>query len=65
MGRQGQQDQATEAAAKALPYADLTDSGFRYHPDVGLVGARYDNLKRERPDGNDFGLHAHAVSTRF
>ncbi len=44
---QGQRDQATEAAAKALPYADLTDSGFRYHPDVGLVGARYDNLRNE------------------
>lgn len=44
---QGQQDQAREAAAKALPYADVTDSGFRYHPDVGLVGARYDDLKHE------------------
>jgi len=44
---QGQRDEATEAAAKALSWADVTDSGFVYHPNAGLVGARYDNLKHE------------------
>jgi tetratricopeptide (TPR) repeat protein len=44
---QGQRDDATEAAAKALSYAGVTDSGFVYHPNVGRVGARYDNLKHE------------------
>ncbi len=44
---QGQRDEAREAAANALSYADVRDSGFRYHPDAGIVGARYDELKRE------------------
>ena len=42
---QGLRDDAAKSAAKALEFADLTDSGFRYHPDVGLVGSRYDDLK--------------------
>jgi tetratricopeptide (TPR) repeat protein len=42
---QGLRDDAAKSAAKALEFADLTDSGFRYHPDVGLVGSHYDDLK--------------------
>ena len=44
---QGLRDHAAKSAAKALEAADLTDSGFRYHPGVGLVGARYDELKHK------------------
>jgi tetratricopeptide (TPR) repeat protein len=44
---QGHDDDATEAAAKALSCADVTHSGFVHHPSVGLVGAHYDNLKHE------------------
>ena len=43
----GVRDYATESAAKALEFADLTDSGFRYHPRVGLVGSNYDSIKDE------------------
>lgn len=41
----GLRDQAAECAAKALRFANLTQSGFRHHPEVGLVGSDYDNLK--------------------
>jgi hypothetical protein len=44
---QGQRKHATETASKALEFAALTGSGFRHHPDIGLVGARYDELKHE------------------
>ena len=44
---QGLGDHAAEGAAKALQFAELTHSGFRYHPDVGLVGSEYDSLKKE------------------
>jgi hypothetical protein len=44
---QGQSKHASETAAKALEFSGLTHSGFRYHDDVGLVGARYDELKYE------------------
>lgn len=44
---QGQSKHAAETAAKALEFAALTRSGFRYHPHIGLVGARYDELKQE------------------
>jgi tetratricopeptide (TPR) repeat protein len=43
----GQHKHAAETAAKALEFAALTHSGFRYHADVGLVEARYDGLKHE------------------
>jgi tetratricopeptide (TPR) repeat protein len=43
----GQGKHATETAAKALEFAALTHSGFRYHADVGLVGAQHDELKHE------------------
>jgi len=44
---QGLNDHAAEAAAKALQFAELNHSGFRYHPDVGLVGSQYDSLKNK------------------
>ena len=42
---QGLRDNAAKSAAKALEFADVTDSGFRYHPGVGLVGSHYGDLK--------------------
>ena len=36
---------AKEAACKALEWSEAKHSGFRYHPQVGLVGAEYDSLK--------------------
>jgi tetratricopeptide (TPR) repeat protein len=42
---QGQRTVAQEHSAKALQLAELTRSGFRYHPDVGLVGSEYEKLK--------------------
>jgi tetratricopeptide (TPR) repeat protein len=44
---QGLGDHAAEGATKALQFAELMHSGFRYHPDVGLVGSDYDTLKKE------------------
>jgi len=38
---------AAECATRALQFADMAKSGFRYHPDVGLVGKEEDNLKDE------------------
>lgn len=42
---QGLRQDAAECAAKALQFAEMPHSGFRYHPDVGLVGSQYDRLK--------------------
>lgn len=42
----GQRKHAAETAAKALEFAGVSRSGFRYHDDVGLVGERYDELKK-------------------
>jgi tetratricopeptide (TPR) repeat protein len=42
---QGLHDYAAKSAAKALEFAEVTDSGFRYHPGVGLVGSHYGDLK--------------------
>jgi len=44
---QGLRDYAANSAAKALEFADVTDSGFQYHPGVGLVGEGYDELKHK------------------
>lgn len=44
---QGLNDYAAEAAAKSLQFAELNHSGFRYHPDVGLVASQYDSLKNK------------------
>jgi len=43
----GARDYAAESAAKALEFADLNHSGFRYHPGIGLVGSNYATLKKE------------------
>lgn len=42
---QGQCTMAQEYSTKALHFAELTRSGFRYHPDVGLVGTQHEKLK--------------------
>ncbi len=42
---QGQRTIAQECSTKALHFAELTHSGFRYHPDVGLVGTEHEKLK--------------------
>jgi len=44
---QGLRDYAEESANQALKFANLSHSGFRHHPDVGLVGSDYDRLKKE------------------
>lgn len=44
---QGLGDHGGEGATKALQFAEMMHSGFRYHPDVGLVGSDYDSLKEE------------------
>ena len=44
---QGLRDHAAESAAKALHFAELMHSGFRYHPNVGLVGSDYDSLRKD------------------
>jgi tetratricopeptide (TPR) repeat protein len=43
----GQGKHAAEAAARALEFAGMGHSGSRYHTDVGLVGAQYNELKDE------------------
>lgn len=42
---QGQRTIAQEYSTKALHFTELTHSGFRYHPDVGLVGTQQEKLK--------------------
>jgi tetratricopeptide (TPR) repeat protein len=42
---QGQRTVAQEYSTKALQFAELTRSEFRYHPDVGLVGTQHETLK--------------------
>ena len=42
-----QRKHAAETAAKALEFAAMTHSGFRYHAGGGLVGTRHEELKRE------------------
>jgi tetratricopeptide (TPR) repeat protein len=42
---QGQRPAAKNHAIKALESAELMHSGFRYHPNVGLVGTQHDELK--------------------
>jgi tetratricopeptide (TPR) repeat protein len=44
---QGRREDAAGCAAKALEFADMTRSGFRYHRKVGLVGSQYDSLKEK------------------
>jgi tetratricopeptide (TPR) repeat protein len=42
---QGNRQAAKEHAIKALDAAQTTHSGFRFHPQVGLVGDAYENIK--------------------
>lgn len=42
---QGLHKDAAECASSALKFAELTNSGFRYHRSVGLVESQYDDLK--------------------
>lgn len=41
----GLRDDAAKCAYQALKFAELTHSGFRYHPKLGLVGPQYNDLK--------------------
>lgn len=41
----GQRRIAQEYSTTALHFAEVAHSGFRYHPDVGLVGNRQEKLK--------------------
>lgn len=41
----GLRDDAAKCANQALQFAELADSGMRYHPKLGLVGSQYDDLK--------------------
>jgi tetratricopeptide (TPR) repeat protein len=43
----GQHILAQEYATEALHFAELTRSGFRHHPRVGLVGGEHEKLKAE------------------
>jgi tetratricopeptide (TPR) repeat protein len=42
---QGKRTMAREFSFKALQFAEMKHSGFRYHPDAGLVGNRHEKLK--------------------
>jgi tetratricopeptide (TPR) repeat protein len=44
---QGFHRDAAELAARAMRFAELAHSGFRRHPNIGLVGSEYDNLKKK------------------
>jgi hypothetical protein len=41
----GKRRVAQEYSTRAMQFAELTHSGFRYHPNVGLVGAQHEKLK--------------------
>jgi tetratricopeptide (TPR) repeat protein len=45
--RQDKDGEARRSACEALRWAEKTDSGFRYHRDLGLVGKGHDDLKAE------------------
>jgi len=45
LAAQGEHNQASQHAAKALEAAQAKHSGFRYHPTVGLVGSKYETLR--------------------
>lgn len=44
-GALGDSNQARESALKALEWSEVTHSGFRYHPKLGLVGTKYEAIK--------------------
>jgi tetratricopeptide (TPR) repeat protein len=41
----GDQEAACDHAARAIEAANLGNSGFRYHPTVGLVGSKFDEVQ--------------------
>ena len=43
----GEKDMARNSAFKALEWSNLKHSGFRYHPNLGLVGSEYDAMKEK------------------
>ena len=45
MAAEGDRDAAKEQAIRALDAAKANHSGFRYHPEVGLVGPQYETLR--------------------
>jgi tetratricopeptide (TPR) repeat protein len=45
MEAEGDRDAAKELASRALDAAKANDPGFRYHPEVGLVGSEYGTLR--------------------
>jgi tetratricopeptide (TPR) repeat protein len=47
LNRQEKYGEARSSACEALIWAEKTDSGFRYHRHLGLVGERYEGLKAE------------------
>lgn len=44
---QGRSSLAREHARRALDFAALDDSGFRYHPTVGLVGDQHEDIREQ------------------
>ena len=45
LNQQDKYGEARRSACEALSWAEKTDSGFRYHRDLGLVGERHEGLK--------------------
>lgn len=45
LSAQGDRQAANHQAVKALEAAKANNSGFRYHPAVGLVGSNYETLR--------------------
>lgn len=45
--RQGALPEARESARNALQASEQAESGFRYHPKIGLVGNKYPELRLE------------------
>jgi len=43
----GQSDLGAQAARSALSFADTDSSGLRYHPKIGVVGARYEDIRAQ------------------
>jgi tetratricopeptide (TPR) repeat protein len=50
LSRQDKSGEAKRSACEALTWAEKTDSGFRYHRTLGLVGKSYESLKAKLND---------------
>lgn len=44
-GARGHNVDALLSACEALAWAEKNDSGFRYHPTIGIVGCKYEDIK--------------------